>query len=248
MTEDDESAAPLGRRVYSQFANRYSALAPTKPYNALYERPASLALLGEVQGLRILDAGCGPGICSERLARQGATVHGFDVTPDMIELARGRCAGLAVELAVGDLEAPLHRLPNRHFDKVLRAGARPCGVARAGLCRIPPRRAAGRHARLLAVASDAGLDGRPHARRRELPRHEPLRHALERIRRAAALCGGLSPSAGRDPQSAGGERLDPGSDRRAAAAARDARSLGTRPCGLSRSPAFICVRARCSGA
>jgi 2-polyprenyl-6-hydroxyphenyl methylase/3-demethylubiquinone-9 3-methyltransferase len=119
MTDTKDGGEPLGRRAYAQFADRYSARAPTKPHNALCERPASLDLLGDVHGLRVLDAGCGPGICSEILAGQGATVHGFDVTPYMIDLARRRCAGLAVDLAVGDLEGPLHWLPNGQFDKIL---------------------------------------------------------------------------------------------------------------------------------
>ena len=42
MSDHEE---PIARRVYGSFASRYAALAPTKPHNALYERPASLALL-----------------------------------------------------------------------------------------------------------------------------------------------------------------------------------------------------------
>ena len=110
---------PIGRRAYAGFAERYDAFAPTKPYNALYERPATLALLGDVAGLRVLDAGCGSGICSEILARRGATVHGVDVTPEMLELARRRCAGLPVELILGDLMQPLPRLADQSFDRVL---------------------------------------------------------------------------------------------------------------------------------
>lgn len=116
MSASDE---PIGRRAYAGFAARYDAVAPTKPYNALHERPATLALLGDVGGLRVLDAGCGSGICSEILARRGATVHGVDVTPEMLDLARRRCAGLAVELTLGDLAQPLHWLADQSFDRVL---------------------------------------------------------------------------------------------------------------------------------
>lgn len=91
----------------------------TKPHNALYERPATMSLLGDVDGLRVLDAGCGPGICSEHLARRGATVDAFDVTPKMVELARVRCAALPVHVMVGDLAAPLDWLPDQSFDKIL---------------------------------------------------------------------------------------------------------------------------------
>ena len=246
MTEDDESAAPLGRRVYSQFADRYSALAPTKPYNALYERPASLALLGEVQRLHILDAGCGPGICSERLARQGATVHGFDVTPDMIELARGRCAGLAVELAVGDLEAPLHWLPDRHFDKVL------CALALDYVASLAPvfaefRRVARSGGMLVFSLSHPmrdWMDDRTHG---DASYHDTNRFGMhwsgfgeprpyvEGYRRPLAAI--------LNPLAESGWTLDriveplPLPEMRAVSERDHAE--------LSRSPAFICVRARC---
>jgi len=119
MPDPEDPDEPIGRGVYAAFAERYDAVAPTKPYNALYERPATLALLGEVAGLRVLDAGCGSGICSEILARRGATVHGVDVTPEMLALARRRCAGLPVELTLGDLAKPLHWLADQSFDRVL---------------------------------------------------------------------------------------------------------------------------------
>jgi len=90
---------PIALNAYSSFADRYSELAPTKPHNGLYERPASLSLLGNVGGLRVLDAGCGPGICAEIMARAGASVSAFDIVPEMIELGRKRCDGLAVEVA-----------------------------------------------------------------------------------------------------------------------------------------------------
>ncbi|MBN3566572.1 class I SAM-dependent methyltransferase [Burkholderia cenocepacia] len=119
MTEPNDPNESPGRRAYASFAQRYADLAPTKAHNALYERPASIALLGDVAGLTVLDAGCGPGICSAHLAGHGATVHAFDVTPEMVALARTRCAGLPVDVREGDLEAPLAWLPDASVDKVL---------------------------------------------------------------------------------------------------------------------------------
>lgn len=116
MTEPNESP---GRRAYASFAQRYADIAPTKAHNALYERPATMALIGDVDGLTVLDAGCGPGIGSAHLAGHGATVHAFDVTPEMVALARTRCAGLPVDVREGDLEAPLAWLPDASVDKVL---------------------------------------------------------------------------------------------------------------------------------
>ena len=95
------------RRAYAMLAERYDAMAPTKPHNALYERPASLELLGSVDGLTVLDAACGTGIVTEMLARSAAKIHAFDITPEMLALARKRCAGLDVDFREADLAMPL---------------------------------------------------------------------------------------------------------------------------------------------
>ncbi len=116
MSEDDE---PLGRRMYQDFAERYARYAPAKPYNALYERPASFSLLPELAGTRVLDAGCGPGITTEHLARAGATVVACDVTPAMLDLAGARCAGLGVDFRLADLAKPLDWLDDASCDGVL---------------------------------------------------------------------------------------------------------------------------------
>ncbi|MER8778290.1 class I SAM-dependent methyltransferase [Mesorhizobium sp. M0220] len=110
---------PVAVSAYASFAERYDALAPIKPHNALYERPASLELLGDVTGLNILDAGCGSGICSEKLARSGARVSAFDITPEMLALARQRCAGLDVDIRLGNLERALDWLADGSFDRIL---------------------------------------------------------------------------------------------------------------------------------
>ncbi|UVF19862.1 class I SAM-dependent methyltransferase [Microvirga terrae] len=119
MGDQQDDTRLMARRSYSTFADRYSALAPMKPHNGLYERPATLNLLGDVEGLRVLDAACGPGINSEILARRGATIHGFDITPEMIDLARQRCDGLPAEFRVADLTEPLGWLGGSSFDKIL---------------------------------------------------------------------------------------------------------------------------------
>jgi ubiquinone/menaquinone biosynthesis C-methylase UbiE len=133
MKDETAKAEPLTRRVYGYFAERYASAAPTKPHNALYERPATLSLLGVVkEGMRILDAGCGPGITCEILARQGASVHGIDVTPAMIELSRERCRGLSVELTLADLEEKLSFLADSSFDKVV------CSLVLDYVASLPP--------------------------------------------------------------------------------------------------------------
>ncbi len=44
--------------------------------------------IGPQSALRVLDAGCGPGVVSLQLARQGHTVKGYDLSEQMVEAAR----------------------------------------------------------------------------------------------------------------------------------------------------------------
>lgn len=75
-------------------------------YNAHYDRPAVLAALGPVRGLRVLDAACGPGIYTGELVARGATVTAFDASAVMTDLARARVAGRA-QIDHGVLGEPL---------------------------------------------------------------------------------------------------------------------------------------------
>jgi hypothetical protein len=60
---EDGALATGASRVndYDSFAEAYSAENEANLFNAYYERPATLALAGDVTGRRILDAGCGSG-------------------------------------------------------------------------------------------------------------------------------------------------------------------------------------------
>ena len=99
---------------YDDIADAYAASVDSAPYNALYERPAMLELLPPLQGLHVLDAGCGAGWYAAELAVRGASVVGVDASAAMIRHARQRFAAppldeLAhrVELRVADLQEPL---------------------------------------------------------------------------------------------------------------------------------------------
>ncbi len=105
---------------YDSFAGEYRDHAQTAPYNAGYDRPAVLELLGDVAGKRILDAGCGPGLYAEELLARGAEVVGCDASPEMVELARER-VGEAAEFRVHDLEQPFEWIPDESVDLVVNA-------------------------------------------------------------------------------------------------------------------------------
>lgn len=111
---------PIALDAYEELAEAYAAVVDTKPHNAYYERPATLSLLPEVAGRRVLDAGCGPGVYSEWLLDRGAEVVAIDASPRMVALAKERTAGRAV-VRVADLDAPLDFLEAGSFDVVLSA-------------------------------------------------------------------------------------------------------------------------------
>ena len=50
--------------------------------------PVLWSMTGGVAGLTVLDAGCGPGYLTAKLAQRGASPIGVDFSPSMIELAR----------------------------------------------------------------------------------------------------------------------------------------------------------------
>jgi len=91
---------------YDDFAAAYAQDNETNVWNACYERPGTLALAGDVRGLRVLDAGCGSGALAAALAGGGAAVTGIDLSASLLEIAARRL-GPAVALRQADLGEPL---------------------------------------------------------------------------------------------------------------------------------------------
>lgn len=78
--------------TYAAIAAAYAEHTRDNPHNAHYERPATLALAGDVAGRRVLDAGCGPGHLAAELAARGARVDAFDVNPAFVAITKARAA------------------------------------------------------------------------------------------------------------------------------------------------------------
>lgn len=111
--DDGQTAA----EQYDAMATEYSTDNDDGVFNSLYERPAMIAMLGEVADLNILDVGCGAGQLSGALIEAGAGVTGIDVSPGMIEIARDRL-GDAASFEVADLAEPL-AFDSESFDLVV---------------------------------------------------------------------------------------------------------------------------------
>ncbi|WP_330294358.1 class I SAM-dependent methyltransferase [Streptomyces sp. NBC_00503] len=101
-----QPADPIAANDYDSFAEAYSAENENSLVNAYYERPAMLALAGDVAGRQILDAGCGSGPLSAALRDRGAVVTGIDASTGMLALAKRRL-GDDVALHAVDLSDPL---------------------------------------------------------------------------------------------------------------------------------------------
>ncbi|MEU8543142.1 class I SAM-dependent methyltransferase [Streptomyces sp. NPDC048717] len=109
---------PPGDALYDGFAESFAREAAVSAYNAHYDRPTVLSLLGDVNGLDVLDAGCGPGLYLSELAARGARPVGIDQSTDMVRLAGERLGALA-QVRQHDLAQPLTWADDEQFDTIL---------------------------------------------------------------------------------------------------------------------------------
>ena len=119
---ENTAAAPEGytRELFDGFADDFDR----HLVNDLgYRLPVILAArIKELQpqgDLRVLDLGCGTGLCGANLAGHFATLTGVDLSPGMLEKARAR--NLYDVLVEENITAWLRRAPAAGFDVVLAA-------------------------------------------------------------------------------------------------------------------------------
>ena len=90
------------------------------PQRSLHElNPTRLAYVSQrfgLRGARVLDVGCGGGLLSEALVREGADVCALDLAPELIDVARLHLleSGLTVDYRLQSVESLAEQLPG-HF-------------------------------------------------------------------------------------------------------------------------------------
>lgn len=102
---------------YRDLAPRYDHY--TRRINAIRER--AIEALALRSGETVLDAGCGTGWCLARLAQRvghAGTVIGFDPSPEMLGVARSRCASAGTPVFLLEATARDVKLP-RAVDAIL---------------------------------------------------------------------------------------------------------------------------------
>ncbi|MGC4833462.1 class I SAM-dependent methyltransferase [Micromonospora vinacea] len=106
-----------GTGYHDELGEFFAQNANTSPYNAYTDRPAMLALAGDVAGLDILDLGCGAGHYAAELLARGARVTGIDASATVLRHAHSRAA--QAQLRLHDLEQPLDFAADASFDGVV---------------------------------------------------------------------------------------------------------------------------------
>jgi len=86
-------------QVFDSYARYYDLMYQDKDYVTEAKYVTSLITKHNSQANKILELGCGTGAHAEHFARMGYTVHGVDMSKEMLALAETRKAGLPEDVA-----------------------------------------------------------------------------------------------------------------------------------------------------
>ncbi len=106
----------MERNTYGKFAQQYSEIFGSRDENDLEgDSKLFFDLIGEVEGLHVLYAGCGEGFAARVLSTRGAKVTAIDISEPMVEIGRGKGPEGQIDFRVADLSQPLPDFEGR-FD------------------------------------------------------------------------------------------------------------------------------------
>jgi SAM-dependent methyltransferase len=105
-------------KSYDEMAKYYENFVDTKPWNAYYERPATLSLLSEIKNKKVLDVGCAGGWYTKYLLDNGANVMGIDVNKNMVEITKKRTQNKC-EVKQADINRKFDFIENGRIDIIL---------------------------------------------------------------------------------------------------------------------------------
>lgn len=113
----------MDSRIFEQWeanAEDFAALVDGlgTPHHQKILNPCVERLLGDVQGKRLLDAGCGEGYLSQYYAQRGADVVGVDISEKMITMCKQKSKDQSIDFFVGDI-CDLDLFEDSSFDIVL---------------------------------------------------------------------------------------------------------------------------------
>jgi ubiquinone/menaquinone biosynthesis C-methylase UbiE len=121
LSEPDYVAA--NREAWTDSNREYTDAEADRAWRAeeitwgMFSTPESeVRVLGDVDGLDVIDLGCGTGYFSAWLARRGARPVGVDVTPAQLETARRLQAETGIEFPLIEASAEDVPLPDAGFD------------------------------------------------------------------------------------------------------------------------------------
>jgi SAM-dependent methyltransferase len=103
---------------YNEMAKYYEKFVDTKPFNAYFERPATLSLFSEIKNKKILDMGCAGGWYTKYLLDRGADVTAMDVNKNMVEITRKRVQNKC-QVIQADLNNKLDFIKDNSYDIIL---------------------------------------------------------------------------------------------------------------------------------
>jgi SAM-dependent methyltransferase len=118
ISEDIINKDSVSFDSYEEMAEYYFKYVDTKPFNAYYERPATVSLIPEVKGKNVLDAGCAAGWYTKWLLDNGAKVIALDFSPKMVEMTKKRVEDRA-QVIRADLNNTIDFIESNSIDIII---------------------------------------------------------------------------------------------------------------------------------